>query len=416
MFTVDMTAPVIAASYNAGGKDITGRIGTSKNAPFYTQDDITAEFTVRDKNFAPKTVNLTVTSKDSSGKDTGSYSPGNMSGGWAEDGDRHIKKLPVFTNDANYSISMEIEDLAGNKATVYPAHYFTIDKTAPRGKLTVHSKDGDKSYTGFTENASFDSVSGETITVTRSASDKTSGIASVMYYRYTPPAGASGRFTSLSLNALRNASWEDWDGELKVEPDSQAIIYARIADRAGNILYISTKGAMIADKTEPWDPEFKFFNTNLENGIFAGNTPLTVSVSDKEKGGTYSGLKDVIIEVLNNGKVTQNAEYHPGSKAERIRSMGTTIMIDASKNNSNNVIIRVTARDYAGNVASSEKHMAIDITDPVIEVTYDNNSPINGKYYNKPRTATVTIKERNFDPSQVNLGRRGLCLHSFRKR
>ena len=41
-----------------------------------------------------------------------------------------------------------------------------------------------------------------------------------------------------------------------------------------------------------------------------------------------------------------------------------------SKNNSNNVTIRVTARDHAGNTASSEKQIAIDITDPVIEARH----------------------------------------------
>lgn len=401
--TIDKIAPVITASYNAGGTDVTGRIGTSEDAPFYTQNDVTARFTVKDTNFAPGTVKASVTSKDSHGNDTGSYSLGDMSDGWSENGSSFTKQLPVFTKDANYSISMEVEDLAGNKAPTYTDHFFTVDKTSPTGRITVHSDDGNKSYTGFSGSAVFDSVSGRTITVTRSASDNTSGVASVMYYRHTPPANASGHFSGLSLKALRRASWEDWDGELKIEPDSQAVIYARIADRAGNILYISTDGAMIADRTDPWNPEIKFFDTKGENGIYASDVPFTVSVSDKEAGGTYSGLKDVIIEVLNGGTVTQRAEYHPGSKADRVMSMGATITIDASKNNSNNVIVRVTARDHAGNTASSEKQIAIDITDPVIEVTYDNNDPVNGKYYNKPRTATVTVKERNFDPLRVNL-------------
>lgn len=401
--TIDKIAPVITASYSAGGADVTGRIGTSEGAPFYTQEDVTARFTVKDTNFAPGTVKASVTSKDSSGDETGAYNLGDISEGWSENGGSFMKQLPVFTKDANYSISVEAEDLAGNKASAYPDHYFTIDKTSPTGKITVHSDDGDKSYTGFSGSAVFDSVSGRTITVSRSVSDKTSGIANVMYYRYTPSVGASGRFSGLSLEALRRASWEDWDGELKIEPDSQAVIYARIADRAGNILYISTDGAMIADKTDPWNPDIKFFGAKGENGIYAADVPFTVSVSDKEAGGTYSGLKDVIIEILNGGTVTQRAEYHPGSKADRVMSMGATITIDASKNNSNNVIVRVTARDHAGNTASSEKQIAIDITDPVIEVTYDNNDPVNGKYYNKPRTATVTVKERNFDPSRVNL-------------
>ena len=49
-----------------------------------------------------------------------------------------------------------------------------------------------------------------------------------------------------------------------------------------------------------------------------------------------------------------------------------------------------------------EKSMKIDITAPRIEVAYDGGGITNGAYYNRTRTATVTVYERNFDPSGVS--------------
>lgn len=45
----------------------------------------------------------------------------------------------------------------------------------------------------------------------------------------------------------------------------------------------------------------------------------------------------------------------------------------------------------------------IDKTHPTISVTYDNNSALNGNYYNANRTATVVVTEHNFDASRVNI-------------
>ncbi len=54
--------------------------------------------------------------------------------------------------------------------------------------------------------------------------------------------------------------------------------------------------------------------------------------------------------------------------------------------------------DQAGNVGASVKSddFVIDTIDPVLSVSFDNNSPLNGNYYGTARTATVTVEEHNF--------------------
>ena len=61
--------------------------------------------------------------------------------------------------------------------------------------------------------------------------------------------------------------------------------------------------------------------------------------------------------------------------------------------------------DMAGNEGTpynSEK-FTIDKTAPILNVSWDNNSSANGNFYNKPRTATVTVVEHNFSADRVKL-------------
>lgn len=72
----------------------------------------------------------------------------------------------------------------------------------------------------------------------------------------------------------------------------------------------------------------------------------------------------------------------------------------------------VSCTDRAGNKTidknvtykgASPKAFTIDKTDPTISVSYNNNSAQNGKYFKSNRTATVVIKEHNFDTKRVNI-------------
>ena len=77
--------------------------------------------------------------------------------------------------------------------------------------------------------------------------------------------------------------------------------------------------------------------------------------------------------------------------------------VDAKKNNSNDVHILLTAEDNAGNVTSMEYSIKIDITKPIINIEYDKNAADSGTFFRESRRATITVKERNFDDSLVNI-------------
>lgn len=63
-------------------------------------------------------------------------------------------------------------------------------------------------------------------------------------------------------------------------------------------------------------------------------------------------------------------------------------------------------KDLANNKAAdyAADEFTIDKTVPEVNVTYSSSSePVNGNYYSSARTATISVKEHNFDPSRVRI-------------
>ena len=45
----------------------------------------------------------------------------------------------------------------------------------------------------------------------------------------------------------------------------------------------------------------------------------------------------------------------------------------------------------------------MDRTAPVVSVTFDNDDAQNGIYYQAPRTATISVRERNFSAALISI-------------
>lgn len=75
--------------------------------------------------------------------------------------------------------------------------------------------------------------------------------------------------------------------------------------------------------------------------------------------------------------------------------------------NYNSIVLMVWAVDNANNeIADANKAIykfGIDVTAPIIEISYDNNDAENEKYFKADRTATVVVTERNFDESKIDI-------------
>ena len=408
-FVIDTVAPEANISFHGGTSGaVTGSLEQAK--PTYDRSSMTATLNIKEKNFDPKDVVLHVQATDGKGNQIAAYSTSNTTvagmGAWSNEGDNHSYSLAAFTEDANYSISMEYTDLAGNHV-VTPTYYFTVDKTAPVGSLNVSSSDGAMQYKEAKDSASFEHVTSGSVQVGSEADDITSGLASVQYYLYHPDVEARGTFALPSNQALEQFTWSPWTSNLNLDTDQQVVVYQRMEDKAGNVSYVNTSGAIIIDKTVPAKPSIELVTPPSGNGRYNGDVTGKIHVEDQVAGGTYSGLKTVTVEVLNGDHVTQTQTYEVGSKQDRTKAFDTSVVVDSKLNNSNFVKIRVTTTDWAGNVSTGEQELSIDTVAPRIEVSFDTNDGKNGRYYNQARTATVRIYERNFDPNGVNIAIHG---------
>ena len=307
--------------------------------------------------------------------------------------------FPTFERDANYTISLSVSDKAGNVTKINNLK-LTVDRTSPTGSITVKTDETDGTYTSVSKTAKFWHISNDKATIDATYADATSGIAKVEYYLYTPAEDASGTFDIPDITTLSDDVWKTWTGRVSLDMEGQSIACLKITDMAGNICYINANDGTIIDKTAASTPKITL-ETGDENTIYNNDVPFTISVTDPTSGGTYAGLKSVTYEVLKDGSVTQSNTYSFSDRTQRVKSAGYSETVLAEKNNSDNVKIRVTAKDYAGNTSTAEKSLKIDITAPTVDVSYDNNSVKNETFFKDVRTATVKITERSYDENAV---------------
>lgn len=152
--------------------------------------------------------------------------------------------------------------------------------------------------------------------------------------------------------------------------------------------------------------------------LYNGGFNFGINVGD-----SYSGIREItwtVIEggtdqskatvtVQNDGSLTGDAGGWSVNEQDEnlVTRMSTTIPVSG---NYNDMVLRVDLTDRSGNQSYDYYMFGIDTTAPTINVSYDNNNgdsigakEANHAYYNADRIATITVTERNFDPSRVNV-------------
>ena len=407
---IDVTAPKISLSYEnvEGDKDECNVFGERE---YYDHQRIaTIKIQERTNHFDANAVQFTITAKDVTGNDLANADTENAYeiGGWnTTEGatpDEYIHTVTVtYSADANYTFAVQYTDKAGNEANPVTDE-FAVDTTAPTASVTAKSKEGrEVTWDALANSLTFGFWSQKGITVTGEWNDVTSPVASMEYYKTADTTALK----AADLDAVTD--WKSFKG-FDVSSDEQFTVYLKITDAAGNVIYVSTDG-LIVDETKPMEqiaPEVSVKPEKPINGIYKGDVKVDINVTDPLAGGTYSGLNKITYEVYNMGELTQDGELFAFDKEnptqkELLQEWDGSIVVDSALNNSNDVKIKVTAWDNADNTSFSTETIKIDVTAPVINVSYNNNNVDSGKYYKADRIATVVVTERNFDPKDVKV-------------
>ncbi len=147
------------------------------------------------------------------------------------------------------------------------------------------------------------------------------------------------------------------------------------------------------------------------NSLYKGATSFAIRVSDN-----YSGIKSVEWRVsapfdesmnksgtlnINEGNLSDGSWSKNGSEKNIVTAVSKTISIDG---NSDDCVLYVRMVDNAGNASERSVSFSIDKVKPTISVTYGNQTgdPDFNNFYVDNRTATIVIKERNFNQNSAN--------------
>lgn len=332
-----------------------------------------------------------------------------------ENGRTHyVVRIPV-EEEGNYTIK-DIQYCSLTKAPVEdaaePGEYkYTLDHTPPHhGAISTK----EKTWEILASAISIGLFSSDEVTIVFSGEDEICGEVALYYYIDSSSANEDRENKALldagALDKLNE--WKDIkEGEeLRIEDEQQAFVYLKVVDKAGNYNYFYSEGIVI-DKTDPAAPVISISTPTAEpqNGIYAENVVLGITVEDPISNGAYSGLKFVSATIESNdpkpgAKETivlfdleqENPCFEGFMQTEgdlgRCRVLAGSLTISK---NSNDITVTVNAEDKVGKTSSSDITISIDQTDPEIFIRPEALSG----YQKELQSFEIVVTERNFDES-----------------
>ena len=245
-------------------------------------------------------------------------------------------------------------------------------------------------------------------------------------YGYEQDGHNNGYVCTIPMNGqqvfyLANISMTDYAGNTFTWGGPSNKIYLDVTPPTHDELAPTVQAAAIADGSGR-GPE--------GNPLFASDVDVRITVEDPNEVVSSSGLYQLFYRVLVNGEDmtgTTTPSTTTGAAGGGIVSFYSSgpnysenadttdeeltyrselnFHFDKNTYNCNDIKIYVWGGDDAGNEIPENNAayyaFGIDSTNPTITVSYDNNDVRNEKYFKADRTATVTVMERNFDPTRT---------------
>ena len=216
-----------------------------------------------------------------------------------------------------------------------------------------------------------------------------------------------------SSSVTDGAQWEDAYDLTKVTPDDGALraeFYVK-ETATGRISDKLTVEGILWDNVAPWNLQIRYsaplWQQELEKGFlnyYGKNEKLSVTLSAQEDASKIAGFAWGYTS--REGK--ENSESYTVVEATaanqvKVENGVTSVTFEIDREDCMNVDFY--AYDNAGNRSETYKDeqtaVLLDRTAPLIFISYDNNvSNGDDTYYNRARTATITIEEEHFTAKQ----------------
>ncbi len=424
-FILDHRPPQFSVSYTKAlhvvdrdGNEAEGIFTPAKEWVSYYNGDITAEIEIVEghgvflahqegKGGRLKDFTLTVNGKDFTEDISWQAEEGELSG-------KVYRGTLCLFREGEHVIRVSYSDAAGNKMEGqgvpgsleegrYTSHKLVLDKMGPQIGLDFEVPPGSLAdAVNYKESGYW--FSEETPEIKTKIRDGISGIREVHVTLIGENGEEQELFGKFSLGESK-----EWEGAVSPETeDFKGAVQVQAVDWCGNTARL-TRGcivesaekhsrvgkAEIITKTAPSRTVkgVDYYRGDVEvdlkwQNLHAGLKHITYTMGDKISG-----------EVDYGEQAGRDFEKEPLQElvCEHLESR----TLEAAANNRNGVQVQAGYVDNAGHARVVEKVYNIDTTPPVITVEYDKHEPVRERYFSQARTATVTIRERNFDPEDV---------------
>ena len=323
----------------------------------------------------------------------------------------------VVKDDGSYILTVVVIDNAGNVCDTFTKTvYKDVESPVITGfKFNAEEyKEGSETDTTVeVTDYGFYFTKDTSVTISAKDDGPSAGIKSITYYTVDIDSGKSEEITE-PVNSNSEITFT-------VKASFKGQIYAKATDNVLNTAtdFVNPNSAIVEDDEKHGKENHIEFakeqaKNKTSNGgeLYSKDVPVEITVTD-----TYSGIRSIewsvqapydtdndqsgSVTVANDRSITGDDGWtQTNTEANLVYVMKKTITVN---NNSNDIVVYVKMTDRAGNTSEKEITFSIDKTAPVIEVTYDNNTPDETytDFFKADRKATVKITERNFNKDDV---------------
>lgn len=315
---------------------------------------------------------------------------------WTDTDSLHIGKY-AFETDGHYEWSITYTNLAdlSNDGVTAPSdkniYDFYIDKVAPHDlKVTYEPKFVDV----LLETITFGFYKAP-VSVTIEAVDDTAEIAQ-FEYSYTGTEGILVSGTDVKRDGTRAYA------TFTISPEFRGNVSFSATDKAGRSSEYEDGRVVVIDTIAPGvKVEWESNDAAASNEKYF-NSIRTATIRIEEANFFADDVKDGLL------LITQTKVLNDGTRSEDIltpefEKQGNVYVATVTFNEDADYTFDITYTDRSGNVYDEYPidEFTIDTIRPVIKVSYDNNTAINGNQFEKARTATITVTEHNFDENGI---------------
>ncbi len=333
--------------------------------------------------------------------------------------------------DGSYKLEVAVIDNAGNEKNIEPIIVYKdtaapyITKFAFEGTGYKES-DETKAVAQITDYGFYFTADTKVTVYAEDAVDAdgkkvpTAGIKEIICYTQAVNQTEKVKVTDITVNA-------DGTYSFTIKAGFKGQIFAEVNDNVGNGSGICSPDKAVVESQEQHNAAteahvaFSVPETTVKTAsgspLYKETVPVSIVVTD-----TFAGIRKIEWSVTSAYDTTNNQTgsielanvintakggVYEGWKVDEKENNLVTVMsktIDVA-NNSNDIVVKVTMTDRAGNTTTKEITFSIDKVAPMIDVTYDNNTPDADydSFYKANRVATIVVTERNFNKDDVKI-------------